>query len=81
MDNETPQIFSLNKEDNNVRTWGEWVSNNIILKTSDHKLNKPGKHIVKYWMISPAIVLQKIVVDFGGVKPSYLGPPETLVVK
>jgi len=77
IDDEQPQIFSLNKEDNNVRTWEGWVANNIIIKTSDHKVTKPGKHVVKYWMISPAIVLQKIVVDFGGVKPSYLGPPET----
>jgi len=28
-------------------------------------------------MVSPAVVLQKIVIDFGGAKPSYLGPPET----
>ena len=28
-------------------------------------------------MISPALVLQKLVLDFGGLKPSYLGPPET----
>jgi len=28
-------------------------------------------------MISPAVVLQKLVLDFGGLKPSYLGPQET----
>jgi hypothetical protein len=28
-------------------------------------------------MIDPGVVLQKIVVDAGGLKPSYLGPEET----
>jgi Gylcosyl hydrolase family 115 C-terminal domain len=28
-------------------------------------------------MVSPGVVLQKLAIDFGGLKPSYLGPPET----
>jgi len=80
IDDETPQIFSINKEDKNSISgiWNKWVAESIIIKSSKHKILKPGKHIVKYWVVSPAVVLQKIVLDFGGVKQSYLGPPETL---
>lgn len=77
VDEEQPQVMVLNKEDNNQRIWGEWVANNAIVKTSQHRLARPGKHTVKYWLLSPGMVLQKLVVDGGGVKPSYLGPPET----
>jgi hypothetical protein len=55
-----------------------WVGNKIIIKTTKHFTAQPGKHTVKYWMIDPGVVLQKLVVDFGGVKPSYLGPQETI---
>jgi hypothetical protein len=81
IDDENPQIINLHKEDNNVRTWGEWVSNNIIIKKSNHTISKEGKHVVKFWMVNPGVVLQKLVIDFGGVKPGYLGPPETRVEK
>jgi hypothetical protein len=77
IDDEQPQIISLNKEDNNVREWSKWVSDNIIIKTSMHFITEPGKHVLKYWLVDPGIVLQKLVIDFGGVRPSYLGPPET----
>jgi len=78
IDEEQPQIISINKDDNNQRTWEQWVAGNIIIKTSNHTITSPGKHMVKYWMVNPAVVLQKIVMDFGELKPSYLGPPETI---
>ena len=81
IDDEKPQIVVLNKEDNQVGIWNRWVGDNIIIKTTTHQLKKPGKHILKYWMVDPAIVLQKLVLDFGGLKPSYLGPPETKASK
>jgi hypothetical protein len=81
VDDEQPRIISINKNDSDVKTWSEWVANNVIIKTTDHSINKSGKHTIKYWMISPAVVLQKMVIDFGGVKQSYLGPPETLFNK
>jgi hypothetical protein len=77
IDNEAPQIASLNKEDNGDIMYN-WVGNKIIIKTTKHFTAQPGKHTVKYWMIDPGVVLQKLVVDFGGVKPSYLGPQETI---
>lgn len=77
IDDEQPQIISINKEDRNVRTWENWVANNIIIKTSPHNISTTGKHVLKFWMVNPGVVLQKLVIDFGGVKPSYLGPPET----
>jgi hypothetical protein len=78
IDNELPQIMVINKEDNNVRTWEGWVANNIIIKTSAHNISNSGKHVLKCWIVSPGVVLQKLVIDFGGVQQSYLGPPETI---
>jgi hypothetical protein len=78
VDDETPQIISINKDEKINGNWDKWVADNIIIKSTRHKIDKPGKHLVKYWMVSPGVVLQKLVLDFGDTEQSYLGPPETI---
>ena len=79
VDDEQPQTISLNKEDktSDKGIWNKWVSENIIIKTTTHRITRSGKHTVKFWMVTPGVVLQKLVLDFGGVAQSYLGPEET----
>jgi len=77
-DDEEPRISDLHPEHSN-KNWEQWVANNIIIDSSGFRLHRPGKHILKFWIVDPGIVLQKIVIGFPGVKPSYLGPPETRV--
>jgi hypothetical protein len=59
------------------RDWEHMVSNNIHVVQSKLTVAKSGYHVLKFWMVDPAVVLEKIVVGLGGVKPSYLGPPES----
>jgi hypothetical protein len=64
----------------NLEDAGRWEENVLraaVTGASDATVGKPGKHTLKIWMMDPGVVLDKIVLDFGGMKPSYLGPPET----
>jgi hypothetical protein len=76
VDNGPPTIVELNKEDN-TGAWNAWVANNIIIKKTRHFLSVPGKHVIKYWMIDPGIVLQNLVLQFTDPKPAYLLPIKT----
>lgn len=80
VDGETPQIISVNKEEK--ATEGginyKWVGDNIIIKISRHNIKEAGKHTLKFWMVNSGLVLQKLVLNFGGMLPSYLGPEETI---
>jgi hypothetical protein len=75
-DDEPPQIINI-WADNSNQAWQQTVSDNIKVAASEHWLDGPGAHVLKFWMVDPGVVLQKLVVNTGGLKPSYLGPPES----
>jgi hypothetical protein len=80
-DDETPQVVTIVPADFNAgngnRDWEESVKNNCRHVASTHTITTAGYHTLKIWMVDPAVVVEKIVVNTGGVKPSYLGPPES----
>ncbi|HVT86822.1 MAG TPA: glycosyl hydrolase 115 family protein [Chitinophagaceae bacterium] len=53
------------------------VIENLMTMNSKHFIKSEGQHILKIWMVDPGIVIDKIVINTGGVKDSYLGPPES----
>lgn len=56
---------------------GEWQAKRIIETVTKHRIEKAGMHTLRIRPLDPAIVFQKIMLDMGGLKPSYLGPPES----
>jgi hypothetical protein len=81
IDNEIPQIITLVPADYDARNgnadWEKSVRDNMRQGHSNHQVLQSGYHTLKIWMVDPGLVLQKIVVNTGGVRPSYLGPPES----
>ncbi|MGN6417942.1 MAG: glycosyl hydrolase 115 family protein [Pseudobacter sp.] len=78
IDEEIPELISLNKNDNNPKNWNNWVANNIIIRSTKRYIGQPGRHTLHFWMVDPAVVLQKLELYSGNAVPGYLGFPETL---
>jgi hypothetical protein len=81
VDDEPPQILTAAPKGfvagDGVRDWEETVKASVHKVKSTHAIDKPGYHTLKIWMVDPGIVLEKLVINFGGLKPSYFGPPES----
>ncbi len=75
-DDDPPQVIDA-LANNTQSDWETSVKDSVRKVRSTHTVALPGFHTLKFWMVDPGIVLEKIVVDLGGVKPSYLGPPES----
>jgi len=80
-DDEAPQVVTVVPQkysaQNGNRDWEKSVEDNARYGHTTHTLAKSGYHTLKFWMVDPGVVLSKLVVDPGGVKSSYLGPPES----
>ena len=75
-DDQPPQIVDALAH-NSQADWETSVKDSVRKIQSTHTLAISGYHTLKIWMVDPGVVLQKIVVNTGGLKPSYLGPPES----
>ncbi|KAK2071563.1 hypothetical protein P8C59_005975 [Phyllachora maydis] len=65
--------------------WGQAVGDAVWGRsgnytTSAFAVPRPGAYKLRVWALLPSMVVQKVVVDLGGVRPSYLGPPESFLV-
>ncbi|NLW48513.1 MAG: glycosyl hydrolase [Firmicutes bacterium] len=79
IDDGEPQIVNITTTLNGIpmnKSWERNTSDNVNLTATNFNVTA-GEHVLKFWMVDPTVVVQKIVVDTGGLKPSYLGPPES----
>ncbi|WP_348823118.1 glycosyl hydrolase 115 family protein [Flavobacterium aestuarii] len=70
-----PQIVNFNGKYRGEL--GKWQAEHIIKSATKHSILKSGKHTLRIRTLDPGIVLEKILIDCGGLKPSYLGAPES----
>jgi len=80
LNDETPQIIDIVK-DMSEAAWEESVRTNSRKSISKHTISKAGRHKLRIYMVDPAVTLQKIVINTGGLKPSYLGPEQSINVE
>ncbi|MBV8504112.1 MAG: glycosyl hydrolase 115 family protein [Paucibacter sp.] len=76
IDDETPQIVEMHADESNAY-WDKSVIEESVRFTTRHRVDKPGAHTLHFWALDPSVVVHKLVIDGGGLKPSTLGPPES----
>jgi len=52
---------------------GHNVVNSSTVGASTHEIKTAGRQVLKIYAVDPGVVLDKIVLDLGGLRPSYLG--------
>jgi len=81
LDHSAPQILEVKAGTiNGTRddpSWEESVRNNIRKLVAKIHVDEPGYHTLRIIMVDPVVPVQKIVINTGGEKSSYLGPLES----
>ncbi|WP_405960485.1 glycosyl hydrolase 115 family protein [Streptomyces sp. NBC_00024] len=77
-----PQVVDINAAtgaDDGLmnKQWARNTSDNVNRTATRHAIAGPGVHRLTFWMVDPTVVLQRLVIDTGGLTPTYLGPLES----
>lgn len=57
----------------------KWQAEHAITTQTTHRIDEKDRHTLRIRPLEPALVLQKVMIDFGGLKSSFLGSPESSV--
>lgn len=73
------EIVNFNGQYNDQKIWWSWNAWAINETTVQQTISSSptNRHTLRFRPLDPGIVLQKIMIDFGGLKSSYLGAPES----
>jgi hypothetical protein len=78
IDDGRPQTIDISAPEYSGQ-WKDNIRRNASRNITRCYIEKPGKHTLKLWMVDTGMAFDKIIVDLGGLKMSYLGPDETRV--
>ncbi|MER5913274.1 hypothetical protein ABT124_22995 [Streptomyces sp. NPDC001982] len=74
-------ITATGSDDGTMNTgWARNTSDNVNRTSTRHAVGGAGVHRLKFWVVDPTVVLQRLVIDAGGLTATYLGPLESLRV-
>ncbi|MDP8993659.1 MAG: glycosyl hydrolase 115 family protein [Pseudomonadota bacterium] len=76
IDDGPPQVVNVH-EGITEADWERAVADNAWTRRTRHRVEGPGSHVVRIWMIDPGLVFQRIHIVQGVLPDSYLGPPES----
>ena len=71
-----PQLLDL-MADYNEQVWQQSVLDNIRVLRMPLQVNAAGVQQLRVYLVDPAVVLQKIIIDTGALLPGYLGPAQS----
>ncbi|MGW0567811.1 glycosyl hydrolase 115 family protein [Streptomyces tauricus] len=57
--------------------WARNTSDNVNRTSTRHMIGAAGVHRLNFWMVDPTVVVQRLVIDTGGLPATYLGPRES----
>ncbi len=76
LDDAPPQLVELDVKDGGAE-WAQGVLNATRVAVAKLTVPTGGLHTFHIYAVDAGVVLDQIIIDCGGLKPSYLGPPET----
>ena len=74
LDDAPPRPVTLDDADAGP-DWARGVLDGVRIATTRLTVDRPGAHTLHVAGIDPGVVLDRFVIDLGGLTPTYLGPP------